>query len=91
MSGAECRVQTDRNRTNRQETDMNINFNTSAIFQGATAAVAALVMTWVLSWSFVDSTRVARWVSAADAAAATFNVAADAPSLGRSFKAGLLQ
>ena len=48
---------------------MNTPFNTSMIFQGLTAAAAALVLTWALSWSFVDSTRVARWVSAADVAA----------------------
>lgn len=34
------------------------------------AAVAALVLTWGASWSFVDSTRVAHWITAADATAA---------------------
>jgi hypothetical protein len=70
---------------------MTTNLNTTAIFQGVAAAAAALVLTWVLSWSFVDSTRVARWVSAADVAASAVNAAADTSTLAGSFKAGLLQ
>jgi hypothetical protein len=70
---------------------MTMTFNTTAILQGLTAAAAALVLTWVLSWSFVDSTRVARWVSAADVAATAVNAAADTSTLAGSLKAGLLQ
>jgi hypothetical protein len=44
---------------------MNTDLNGTVILQGLTAAAAALALTWALSWSFVDSTRVARWVSAA--------------------------
>ena len=54
---------------------MTTNLNTSVIFQALTAAALALVMTWVLSWSFVDSTRVARWVSAGDLAATAVHAA----------------
>jgi hypothetical protein len=70
---------------------MTTNLNTTAIFQGLTAAAAALALTWALSWSLVDSTRVARWVNAADVAATAVNAAADTSTLARSFKAGLLQ
>ncbi len=47
-------------------------------------------MTWLLSWSFVDSTRVARWVTAADVAARAA-AQIDTSTLGGSLKAGLLQ
>lgn len=70
---------------------MNMEIQTSAIVKGATAvsaALAALALTWAMSWSFFDSTRVARWVSAADVAAAA---AIDTSTLGGSLKAGLLQ
>jgi hypothetical protein len=70
---------------------MNTNLNTTTIFQGLTAAVIALTMTWALSWSLVDSTRVARWVSVADVAATAVHAAADTSTLAGSFKAGLLQ
>ena len=70
---------------------MNNPFNTSMILQGLGAAVAALALTWVLSWSFVDSTRVARWVSVADVAATAVHAATDTSTLTGSFKAGLLQ
>ena len=68
---------------------MNTNLNTTTIFQGLTAAAVALVLTWVLSWNFVDSTRVARWVSAADAAAhaatpSIWRSASDRPGAGAS-------
>ena len=33
------------------------------------AAVTALALTWLIGWGFVDSTRVARWVEPAGAAA----------------------
>ena len=46
MSEAECRVQTDRSQTHRQETTMNTNLNTTTILQGLTAAAVALVLTW---------------------------------------------
>jgi hypothetical protein len=36
--------------------------------QVVVAAVVALSLTWAASWSFVDSTRVARWVQAASVA-----------------------
>ena len=91
MSGAECSVQTDRNPPNSQEPDMNTDRNTSMIFQALAAGTVALVMTWALSWSFVDSTRVARWVSAADVAASAVHAATDTRTLTGSFKAGLLQ
>ena len=69
---------------------MNTETSLSSIFTGVAAAVAALALTWVLSWSFVDSTRVARWVTAADvAASAAAHV--DTSTLGGSLKAGLLQ
>jgi hypothetical protein len=70
---------------------MNTNLNTAVILQGLAAAAAALVLTWALSWSFVDSTRVARWVSAADVAATAVHAATDTSTLTGSFKAGLLQ
>jgi hypothetical protein len=71
---------------------MNTDFNIPMILQGLAAAAVALVLTWVLSWSFVDSTRVARWASAADvAAAAAVGAAQDTRTLTGSFKAGLLQ
>jgi hypothetical protein len=71
---------------------MNTHFNIPMILQGLAAAVVALMLTWVLSWSFVDSTRVARWVSAADvAASAAVGAAHDTRTLTGSFKAGLLQ
>jgi hypothetical protein len=71
---------------------MNTDFNFPMILQGLAAATVALVLTWVLSWSFVDSTRVARWASAADvAAAAAVGAAQDTRTLTGSFKAGLLQ
>jgi hypothetical protein len=41
------------------------------------ACVLALVLTSVMSWGFVDSTRVARWVQAAPAMAIA---AADLPA-----------
>lgn len=69
---------------------MNTELTISSIFTGVAAAVAALALTWVLSWSFVDSTRVARWVSAADAAAAA-STRADTSTLAGAIKAGLLQ
>ncbi len=70
---------------------MTTNFNTTTILQGLTAASLALVVTWVLSWSLLDSTRVARWVSAADVAASAVQAASDTSTLTGSFKAGLLQ
>ena len=70
---------------------MNTNLNTTTIFQGVTAAAIALAMTWVLSWSLVDSTRVARWVSVADVAATAAHAAAGSSTLAGSFKVGLLQ
>ena len=69
---------------------MNTEMSLSNIFTGVAAAVAALALTWVLSWSFVDSTRVARWVSAADVAAAA-SAKADTSTLAGAIKAGLLQ
>jgi len=72
--------------------DMNTNFNTSAILQGAAAAAVALVITWSMSWSFFDSTRVTRWLSAADVAAAAAQAGTpDTSTLVGSFQAGLLQ
>lgn len=68
---------------------MNTESQTSVIVKGTAAAVIALVMTWALSWSFVDSTRVARWVTAADVASAAAHV--DTSTLGGALKAGLLQ
>ena len=62
---------------------MNTNLNTTTILQSLSAATVALVITWTLSWSFIDSTRLARWVSAADVAPTSTVVG--------SFKAGLLQ
>jgi hypothetical protein len=71
---------------------MNTETSLSNIFTGVAAAVAALALTWVLSWSFVDSTRVARWVSATDvAAAAAVSAKADTATLAGAIKAGLLQ
>ncbi len=69
---------------------MNTETSLSSIFTGVAAAVAALALTWVLSWSFVDSTRVARWVSAADVAAEA-SAKADTSTLAGAIKAGLLQ
>jgi hypothetical protein len=68
---------------------MNTESQTSVIVKGTAAAVIALVMTWALSWSFVDSTRVARWVTASDVASAAAQV--DTSTLGGALKAGLLQ
>jgi hypothetical protein len=71
---------------------MNTDFNIPTILQGLAAAAVSLALTWVLSWSFVDSTRVARWASAADvAASAAMGAAHDTRTLTGSFKAGLLQ
>ena len=67
---------------------MNTESNGVMVAKATSAAVIALVVTWLMSWSFVDSTRVARWVSAADVAAAA---AIDTSTLGGSLKAGLLQ
>ena len=53
------------------------------------AAVAALVLTWGASWSFVDSTRVAHWITAADAAAAAATV--DTSTVVGAQQAGLLK
>jgi hypothetical protein len=62
------------------------------ILQGLAAATVALALTWILSWSFVDSTRVVRWASAADVAtSAAMRSAQDTRTLAGSFKAGLLQ
>ncbi|MCU0759755.1 MAG: hypothetical protein MUF07_11260 [Steroidobacteraceae bacterium] len=69
---------------------MNTESQTSMIVKGTAAAVVALVMTWALSWSFVDSTRIARWVTAADVAAAAA-VQVDTSTVGGALKAGLLQ
>ncbi len=70
---------------------MNTNLNTTTILQGLTAAAVALVLTWALSWNFVDATRVARWVSAADVAASAAQAATDTSTLAGAFKTGLLQ
>jgi hypothetical protein len=69
---------------------MNTESQTSMIVKGTAAAVVALVMTWALSWSFVDSTRVARWVTAADVAAVA-GTKVDTSTVGGALKAGLLQ
>ncbi|MCP5327309.1 MAG: hypothetical protein H7A18_01630 [Sinobacteraceae bacterium] len=53
------------------------------------AAVAALVLTWGASWSFVDSTRVVHWITAADAAAAAATV--DTSTVVGAQQAGLLK
>ena len=69
---------------------MNTESNGVRVAKATSAAVIALVVTWLMSWSFVDSTRVARWVTAADvAASAAAHV--DTSTLGGSLKAGLLQ
>ncbi len=70
---------------------MNTNFNINTILPGLAAAAVALVLTWTLSWSFVDSTRLARWVSAADVAVSAAHATTDTSTLVGSFKAGLLQ
>ena len=49
---------------------MNTNGKTNPVVQGVVAGAVALVLTWTMSWSFVDSTKVARWVKASDVAAA---------------------
>lgn len=60
------------------------------VAKATSAAAIALVVTWLMSWSFVDSTRVARWVTAADVAARAA-AQIDTSTLGGSLKAGLLQ
>lgn len=70
---------------------MKLNLSDSTFFQALAAAAIALVTTWILSWGFVDSTRAARWVSAADVAAVAAHAAADSASVGGAFKAHLLQ
>ena len=70
---------------------MNTNLNTTTILQSLSAATVALVITWTLSWSFIDSTRLARWVSAADVAVSAAHATTDTSTLVGSFKAGLLQ
>lgn len=52
------------------------------------SAVAALALTWTLSGAFVQSTAVARWVSAAEVAA---HVVAGEARSSQSSKAALLQ
>ena len=55
---------------------MNIELNRPA--QIFAAAAAALVITWVMSWGFVDATRMARWTDRAEAIA--ISASADAGS-----------
>ena len=55
---------------------MNIEMNRST--QTFAAAAAALAITWVMSWGFVDATRVVRWADRAEAVA--INAAVDAGS-----------
>lgn len=43
---------------------MNIQLNRTA--QTAAAAAAALIITWVMSWGFVDATRVVKTVNFAE-------------------------
>jgi uncharacterized membrane protein len=42
--------------------------NKSSVQGMAMAAVVALALTWSMSYAFVESTSVARWVTAADVA-----------------------
>jgi hypothetical protein len=66
------------------------NINRVTVAQTLVAGAAALALTWVLSWGFVDSTRVARWVSVGQTAVAI--VAADTGrSVAGSLKGSLLQ
>lgn len=70
---------------------MNTEFRMAMVSKVAalvSAAVVALVLTWVASWSFVDSTRVVHWISAADAVAVT---ATDTSTAAGVVRAGLLQ
>jgi hypothetical protein len=71
--------------------ERNMETNTKSGVQAmVVAAMAALTLTWALSGAFVQSTSVARWVSAAEVAAHV--VAGDArSSSGQSSTAALLQ
>ena len=69
---------------------MNTESLNAVVAKASASAVVALVITLAMSWSFVDSTRVARWVTAADVAASAASQV-DTSTLGGSLKAGLLQ
>ena len=67
---------------------MNIELNTAA--QTFAAATAALAITWVMSWGFVDATRVVRWTDRAEAVAISATVDAGS-SMVQATRAALLK
>jgi hypothetical protein len=69
---------------------MNTNNKRIPIVQTLVAGAAALTLTWVCSWGFVDSTKVARWVNAGQTAVATVAVDTGRAAAG-SLKSSLLQ
>jgi hypothetical protein len=93
MDGTESTVRSGQNlNRDRKEMTMNTKMNSKPmpVAQVLVAGVAALALTWVSSWGFVDSTRVARWVNVGQAAVAV--VASDAGrTAGGAIKSTLLQ
>jgi len=55
------------------------------------AATVAVVLTYASSWSFLDSTKVARWVTAADVVSTVVATAPHGTTAPRSLRASLLQ
>ena len=69
---------------------MNKNMQRIPVAQTLVAGAAALTLTWVCRWGFVDSTRVARWVNVGQSVVAT--VAGDTGrAAAGSLKGSLLQ
>ncbi len=60
--------------------------------QGLVAAAVAVTLTWVTGWGFVDSTtRVGRWVQAAQVASELVSTPTQGAGIARLHRASLIQ